>query len=140
PTVFNAGRLTAIFWDGRADSLWSQPLFAIENSLEMASSRLELAHAVANDPTLAAGYRKVFGELPDMNTWPARGKPGDPAWDDLGSAQDDVNRVAANVGKALQAYMRKNTSSKSPFDHYLAGDETRMNVVARRGVVAFFAN
>ncbi len=38
PSVFNAARLTVFFWDGRADSLWSQPLFAIENPLEMGSS------------------------------------------------------------------------------------------------------
>src|SRR5262249_13004588 len=31
PTIYNAARMSVFFWDGRADSLWSQPLFAIEN-------------------------------------------------------------------------------------------------------------
>src|SRR5262245_27125600 len=30
PSIFNAARMKVFTWDGRADSLWSQPLFAIE--------------------------------------------------------------------------------------------------------------
>jgi cytochrome c peroxidase len=138
PTVFNAARLSVIFWDGRADSVWSQPLFAIENPLEMASSRLELAHLIDSDPTLHAGYEKVFGPVPDMSAWPGVGKPGDAAFDSLpDGTQTEVNRVAANVGKSLEAYMRKNSSGPSAFDQFLNGDTTSFIPEAQRGIRVF---
>jgi cytochrome c peroxidase len=138
PTVFNAGRLKVIFWDGRADSLWSQPLFAIENPLEMDSSRLELAHLMSDDTSFRPKYEQVFGPLPDMKDWPADGKPGDAAFDALpDAAKDEVNRVAANVGKALEAYMRKNATGAAPFDDYLGGDSSQMIDAAKAGLKAF---
>lgn len=138
PTVFNAGRLRVIFWDGRADSLWSQPLFAIENPIEMDSSRLELAHRMHDDGSFRPQYEKVFGPLPDMTDWPATGKPGDAAFDALpADTQTEVNRVAANVGKALEAYMRKNASEAATLDAYLAGDQTQIIDAAKLGLKAF---
>jgi cytochrome c peroxidase len=138
PTAFNAARLRVIFWDGRADSVWSQPLFAIENPLEMDSSRLQLAHLIAGDTALRPAYEKVFGPLPDLSAWPASGKPGDAAFDALApDVQTEANRIAANVGKALEAYMRKNTSGPSMFDAYLGGDTTQITDVAKRGLEAF---
>jgi cytochrome c peroxidase len=138
PTVFNAGRLQVIFWDGRADSLWSQPLFAIENPVEMASSRLQLAHLIADDATLRAAYEPVFGKLPDVSKWPATGKPGDATFDGLSSdVQTAVNRIAVNVGKALDAYMRKNTTGVSAFDTYLDGDDSQIVEPAKLGLKAF---
>jgi cytochrome c peroxidase len=140
PTIFNAARLSVIFWDGRADSLWSQPLFAIENPVEMASSRLELAHHVAGVELLRTQYEAVFGDLPDMSDWPSAGKPGDAEFDALDAdSVDAVNRVAANVGKALEAYARKNTSGPSDFDRYLAGDSSALIGAAQRGLATFFS-
>src|SRR5262245_44227430 len=46
PTVLNASRMTVFFWDGKADSMWSQPLFAFENTKEMGFTRLGLAHQI----------------------------------------------------------------------------------------------
>lgn len=141
PTIFNAARLRVFFWDGRADSLWSQPLFAIENPIEMASTRLELAHLLETDPKFTSGYESAFGALPDMSAWPAAGKPGDAAFDQLpASTKDEVDRVAANVGKALEAYMRKNTSGPSNFDRYLAGDETQIIPAAVDGLYQFIVS
>jgi cytochrome c peroxidase len=137
PTVFNAADLKVMFWDGRADSLWSQPLFAIENPLEMDSSRLELAHYVADNDTRAM-YEKVFGAMPAVETWPATGKPGDAAFDGLPAAtQDEVNRVAANLGKAFEAYMRKNRTSEAAIDHFLDGDSTKLIPLAQQGLELF---
>jgi len=143
PTVFNAADLKVIFWDGKADSLWSQPLFAIENPLEMASTRLELAHFVADSPELRPMYEAVFGDLSAVENWPAKGKPGDAAFDDLpAETQHDVNLLAANVGKSLDAYMRKNRTSASKLDHFLDGngelDEASLrglNVFAEKGCI-----
>jgi cytochrome c peroxidase len=141
PTIFNAGRLSVFFWDGRADSLWSQPLFAIENPIEMASTRLELAHLLETDPKFNSGYERAFGPLPDMSSWPAAGKPGDAAFDELSAeTQAEVNRVAANVGKALEAYMRKNTSGPSALDRYLAGDDTQIIPAAADGLYQFIVS
>ena len=142
PTVFNAGRMSVIFWDGRADSLWSQPLFAIENPVEMASSRLALAHYVADTPALQALYVQTFSaagaSMPDLTGYPPTGKPGDPSFDTLSSQQQDtVNRIAANVGKALQAYMRLNSAGPAPLDAYLSGDGSAMNLVALQGLGLF---
>jgi cytochrome c peroxidase len=136
PTTFNAARLSVFFWDGRADSLWSQPLFAIENPLEMASSRLALARYVAQN--YGSSYEAVFGALPDMTSWPAAGAPGDPAYDGLTpDVQQQVDRFAANVGKALEAYLRQNASGQSPFDRFLAGDATQLTDVAQQGFRVF---
>jgi cytochrome c peroxidase len=139
PTTFNAARLSVFFWDGRADSLWSQPLFPMENPLEMASTRLDVAHFVAAN--YAASYESVFGALPDMTSWPASGKPGDPAFDGLpAKVQDQVNRVFANVGKAFEAYMRKNTTGVAAFDAFLAGDPSHMIDAAQRGFGVFLTS
>jgi cytochrome c peroxidase len=137
PTAFNAARLSVLFWDGRADSLWSQPLFAIENPVEMGSSRLSLAHYMAQN--YRSAYEGIFGPMPgDLDSWPASGRPGDAAFDGLPpTTQDEVNRVAANVGKAFQAYMRLNTSGQSPFDRFLEGDSTQITEVAQNGLALF---
>jgi cytochrome c peroxidase len=138
PTVFNAARLKVFFWDGRADSLWSQPLFPIESSAEMGSSRLAVAHFIASHSSYRTGYEAVFGPLPDVSSWPAAGKPGDPPFDRLpADVKYQVDRVFANVGKAFEAYMRKNDSGPSSFDAYVAGGSTRMTDAAKRGLGVF---
>lgn len=138
PTVFNAARLHVIFWDGRADSVWSQPLFAIENPDEMASSRLELAHLIADTSALHDDYETVFGPLPDMTDWPLVGKPGDAAFDGLAAeTQNEVNRLAANAGKAFEAYERKNATGASLLDRFLGGDTAQLIPAAQRGLQVF---
>src|SRR5690606_25857987 len=85
-----------VFWDGRADSLWSQPLFAFEHPDEMASSRLELAHVIGSDPEYTEDYTGVFGALPtleDKSRFPAAGKPGDSTFESMTSEdQQAINR------------------------------------------------
>lgn len=142
PTVLNAARMEQVFWDGRADMLSSQPLMALENPLEMDFTRLELAHAVAL--RYADRYTKVFGALPaldDTTRFPARGKPGDAAWENMTQAdRDAVDLVAANVGKAFEAYDRKLAAGSAPFDRFLAGDPSAMDADQRAGLVAFVKN
>ena len=139
PTILNAARMSPSFWDGRADSVWSQPLFAFENPLEMDFTRLELAHAVAL--RYADSYTKVFGPLPaldDASRFPARGKPGDAAWENMTEAdRDAIDLVAANVGKAFEAYERKLAAGPAAFDRFLAGDATALDADQRAGLVAF---
>ncbi len=142
PTMLNAARMDPMFWDGRADSVWSQPLFAFENPLEMDFTRLEIAHAVAL--RYSDSYTKVFGPLPaldDTSRFPARAKPGDPAWDAMTEAdRDAINLVAANVGKSLEAYVRKLAAGPAAFDRFLGGDATALTDAQRAGLVAFAKN
>jgi cytochrome c peroxidase len=122
PTAFNAPRYSSFLWDGRADSLWSQPLMALENPKEMNFSRLEVTHAVVE--LYRVEYERVFGPLPDFSDaqrFPAAGKPGVPAFDAMTPAdQLEVNRVFSNVGKAIEAYLRKLATGPSRVDVDLA--------------------
>lgn len=139
PTVLNAARYSAFMWDGRADSLWSQPLLAFENPTEMDFTRLELAHQIG--VLYGKDYEEVFGPLPDLSDttrFPARGAPGHDAFDAL--SEDDqmtINGIAANVGKALEAYMRKLPTGRSPVDEYLAGDEAALSARQVHGMYVF---
>ena len=139
PTVINAARLSLQFWDGRADSLWSQALFALENPGEMNFTRLEIAHLV--DAIYRARYQPVFGALPDFSDatrFPPRGAPGDATWEGMATADRDlVNRVAANVGKALEAYQRKATAGPSRVDAWLSGDRGALSAQEVKGVGVF---
>jgi cytochrome c peroxidase len=112
-----------LFWDGRADSPWAQPLQAIEGSNEMDFSRAEIAHFISNN--YASNYIVGFGAIPDLTAVPARARPGLPAWDSMSSDQQlAVNRIFANAGKALEAYERKLTCSNTRYDQWLAGTGT----------------
>ncbi|HKU39384.1 MAG TPA: cytochrome c peroxidase [Polyangiales bacterium] len=139
PTLLNAARMGPFwFWDGRADSLWSQPLFALENPDEMASSRLQLAHAVYASPVYRERYEALAGPLPDMQRFPAAGKPGDRVYDAMSAAdRRAIDTVAANVGKLLEAYLRKMTAGKSKLDAYLAGDRTALGPGEKAGLLRF---
>jgi cytochrome c peroxidase len=136
PTALNAARMTTFFWDGRADSLWSQPLFAFENPLEMNFTRLEIAHRLVQ--SFSQDYSDAFGPLPDISDatrFPAKGKPGDAAWEAMAAAdQETINRVVSNLGKAIEAYLRKLATGTAPFDKFIAGDATQLTEGQRRGM------
>lgn len=116
-----AAHQTFVLWDGRADSLWSQALKAIENPDEMDFSRVEVAHYVASH--YAPEYERVFGPLPSLEGLPPRATLGDPAWASLTETQQhDVNRVFSNVGKALHAYQRQISCTDTRFDRWVRGE------------------
>jgi cytochrome c peroxidase len=129
-------------WDGGADSLWAQPIAAMENEAELNSSRLAVAHRIYDQ--YRTSYEALFGALPDLREaarFPRDGKPGTPAFDNLSRAdQDAIDLIIANVGKSLEAYQRLLVSSAfspSPFDRFLAGDATAMSAAAIRGAALF---
>jgi cytochrome c peroxidase len=131
-----------VFWDGRADSLWSQPLFAFENEIEMRTSRLAIAHRIGAEYREA--YTSVFGALPaleDTSRFPLEGKPGVASWDAMSAAdQDAIQRVVANVGKALEAYMRRIAAGPSRVDRYIDGDADALDEEEARGLSRFVAS
>ncbi|MCY3723191.1 MAG: cytochrome-c peroxidase [Candidatus Poribacteria bacterium] len=139
PTVLNAAYNKWQFWDGRAETLWTQALFAFEGEEEQAGTRLQYAHLIKRH--YAVKYEAVFGALPeleDATRFPPQGKPGDRAFDNMSEAdQIAVNTVFANIGKAIEAYERLLIRRNAPFDRYVAGDEEAITIEAKRGLKIF---
>jgi cytochrome c peroxidase len=136
PSLLNAAWSRWQFWDGRADTLWSQPLFALENPLEMNLTRLELLQRIG--ALYRAPYEDVFGPLPALEGLPPTGKPGDAAFDALSpEVQRAVDTVAANVGKALEAYMRQLAAGRAPLDLHLLGNPHILTPSAKHGIAVF---
>jgi cytochrome c peroxidase len=141
PDLRNAAWGPWQFWDGRAGTLWAQPLATFENPNEMNITRIELVHLVVGN--YRSAYEALFGALPDPNRLPPAGKPGQAAFDALPApVQHDVNVVAANLGKALEAYMRHVFAGASEFDAAAAdllsaGRTSRLSSTALRGIRVF---
>jgi cytochrome c peroxidase len=133
------GQARVLFWDGRADSVWSQAIMPIEDEGEMASDRLFVAHVIRE--RYRADYETVFGPLPDLDDhsrFPRQGRPGAPAWAGMRPGdREAVSRVLANVGKALAAFERGLVVSPAALDRYAAGDLDAMSDVEKDGLAAF---
>lgn len=151
PALWNLAYNRWFFWDGRSDALWSQALKPIEAPTEMGGSRLAVVALLAADARLGTAYTQVFGALPERARWPQAGGPLAPdwagrlAWADLGDQEQiAVDRVFANVGKALAAYQRRLVSRQAPFDVFVEGLRTgdavklaALSPAARRGLKLF---
>lgn len=133
PSLWNVAHHRFFFWDGRADSLWAQALFPIEEPVEMDGSRVAIARLVATDPELRRDYGELFGDPPGgdlVGRLPetARPLPGHPghedqkAWEAMAPGdRQAVTGVLVNVAKALAAYERRLLSGGSPFDRFARG-------------------
>jgi cytochrome c peroxidase len=170
PTVINAAYSpTWQFWDGRADSLWSQALQPPEGIAECAASRLKVVHVLYDN--YKEEFERLFGaeslparieNLPE-NAIPGNDPDPDPGPDGKTCTADDpaepvnfnfdcvltdgdrtmVNRAFANFGKAIAAYERQlvsNNFDPSPFDRFMAGDEEAMSPAAVRGARLFIGH
>ena len=130
------------FWDGKVDNIWSAPLFTFEQSDEMGSSRLRVAHTLASIYKMR--YEKIFGPMPDlsdMSRFPASGKPGTPEFDAMSEKDKNlVDQIYVNVGKSLEAYIRKLAAGRSRFDDFMNGSAKSLSVDAQRGMLAFTRN
>jgi cytochrome c peroxidase len=140
PDLINAVWYTRLhFWDGKVDNLWSAPLFTFEQPDEMGSSRLAVVHTLASIYKIR--YENIFGPMPDLGDtrrFPAAGRPGEPPFDAM-SEQDRVavNRVYVNLGKSLEAYIRKLAAGRAPFDDFVRGYPQAISVDAQHGMSAF---
>jgi len=85
---------TWLFWDGRADSLWAQALGPLEDPREHGGDRAALAQSVMQ--AYGDQYAAIFGAGED----------------------EDVNRIFANTGKALEAYIRTLDHRETRFDRF----------------------
>jgi cytochrome c peroxidase len=112
-----------LFWDGRKHSLWSQALGPLEDAAEHGSNRTQIVKVLAAH--YRTDYEAVFGPLPDVQGLPDDAGPqGDAseraAWQALAPhRRNDVNRVFANLGKAIAAWERTVTPGESRFDRYV---------------------
>ncbi|RUW74313.1 cytochrome c peroxidase [Mesorhizobium sp. M4B.F.Ca.ET.049.02.1.2] len=110
------------FWDGRRDSLWAQALTPLENPLEHGGNRAAFAHYIKK--RFGERYERIFGPLPDLSTVPANASPlgtdaEKAAWAAMPVSQaEDVNRVFANIGKAIGAFERSIEPPQTRFDRF----------------------
>ncbi|MCP4837277.1 MAG: hypothetical protein GY895_21235 [Phycisphaera sp.] len=151
PTLVDAAHQRWFNWDGRSDSMWAHAIRPIEHPDEMGGDRTALARRVIDDPTVLAPYEAVFEEVPiESASLPSRARPeGTPderaAWDSMDeSTRDEIDRVAANVGKALAAYQRTLRGGESRFDRWVANVQSGgdggdlLSPAERRGLNLFF--
>ena len=141
-TLTGAAYNVWFFWDGRKDSQWSQALGPLENSVEHGSNRNRIAHLLQQDTPYRQQYEAIFGPFPDISetgrfpvdAGPVDDLPSRSAWDNMSDAdQDIINRIFANVGKAIAAYERLMLPSRARMDDYikavLADDAAAMAAV-----------
>ncbi|MDR1661263.1 MAG: hypothetical protein LBR95_02380 [Azoarcus sp.] len=110
------------FWDGRADSLWSQALAVIENPSEHASSRLQAVRHLCTRyeesfPVLLEGCQRV--SLPDapLHASPLAAKEN---WQMLSAVQrKDVDKLFVTLGKSIAAFESGLMPPVSRFDIYV---------------------
>jgi cytochrome c peroxidase len=123
PTLLGAQWFRFQGWDGHTDSLWAQTLAALTDPTEHGLTPTDVARRI--EARHAGRYEAVFGRLGDRS-----------------SASDE--RVFVNVGKALEAYVRRLLPGPAPFDAYVQalqeGDPDggrHLSPSARRGAQAF---
>jgi cytochrome c peroxidase len=115
-----------LFWDGRTDSQWAQALGPLESAVEHGGTRSQYAHVVAEQ--YRERYEAVFGQLPDLTSFPRRAGPvadsaSRAAWGRMPTeAQDEISRVYANIGKAIAAYERRIEPGVARFDRYVEAE------------------
>ncbi len=133
PTVINAALGSGKdsdacwhFWDGRADSQWSQALGPPESDVEMGGTRTGIALLLWDH--YKAEYEAVTKtSMPKMRNddgspvVDTKIKGGTPEWGLLTQqVRDAVNEIYVNFGKAIAAYERKIVSKSARFDAFLA--------------------
>ena len=112
PHLFNLAQGSSFFWDGRARSLEEQALMPIQDPLEMG---LEL-HLLVKRLDGHQAYPNAFLQ--------AFGKPG---------------ISASKIATAIAEFERSLVADATPYDLYLAGDESALSESATRGMELFFS-
>jgi cytochrome c peroxidase len=149
PTIVGSAFNTWYFWDGRADSSWSQALGPIENGLELANTRMGAASLIVTK--YRASYEAIFGKLPADGFWDDLPKAASPvgspqqqqAWQRLAPEKRNViNRIFANVGKSLAAFQAQFRPAHSRFDDYLDAitqdkNEAPLGILTKEEIAGF---
>ncbi len=113
PTLWNVAFTSALFWDGRVDSLEYQALVPLNHVDEM---------GVENNEALAAELRAIpeYVELFDSA---------------FGGGEDAV--TVDNIVRALAAFQRTLLTQDSPFDKFAGGELDALTSSQRRGLTLF---
>jgi cytochrome c peroxidase len=98
------------YWDGRKDSLWSHPIFPLLSDVELDATPATVRQRM--ESTYVSEYSDAFGRAP--------------------MAEPDDDRIVANFGKAVEAYLRTLIKVRAPFDE----DLDRFVAAARAGTAA----
>lgn len=110
PTILNAMYNKTQFWDGRVSTLEQQAALPITNPFEMGSASIGDAIArIASD----ADYQKQFVQA-------------------FGRSVNEQDMLTA-----IATYERTLISFDSPFDHFIAGDQSAIGDAAKRGWQSF---
>jgi cytochrome c peroxidase len=132
-------------WGGRFDSQWSLALVALEKPEVMNGSRLAVVRVLFERyrDQWDAVFPPLDPALADTKRFPRSGKPKasgaeDGAWENMAAGDRAiVDRIYANFGKAIAAYLRLLVGKGAPFDRFVAGDREAISVGARRGIKLF---
>ncbi|HWP01712.1 MAG TPA: cytochrome-c peroxidase [Methylococcus sp.] len=112
PTVWNAAFNSVQFWDGRAASLEEQAKGPVTNPIEMGmKSWDDVVARLKSIPGYVEAFTAAFG---------------------------DANAISAdNAAKAIAAYERTLITPNSPYDKYVAGDQSALTEQQVRGMNTF---
>ncbi|MFW6236597.1 MAG: cytochrome-c peroxidase, partial [Desulfovibrionales bacterium] len=119
------GYNTWFFWDGSKDSLWSQALGPFEEQVEHGITRTRCFHLLRAH--YQSEYEELFGALPDLTEeqCPPHAGPhshsheAQEAWNAIPEAKrEQINRIYANLGKSIAAFVRLIVPGESRFDRY----------------------
>jgi cytochrome c peroxidase len=114
PTVYNAALQFAQFWDGRAADVEEQAKGPVLNPVEMAmASQAEVLEVLRSIPGYAPLFKAAF---------PAEATP----------------ITFDNMAKAIGAFERQ-LMTPSPFDDFLAGDDSALDPAQREGLSRFMS-
>ena len=109
PRLINRAYGLSFFWDGRASSLEEQVLKPVANPIEMDLPVEEAVGRLGEDPEYTQAFQAAF----------------------------DGGPTAERLAFALAGYVRTILSGDSPYDRYLAGDESAMSAAQKRGLALF---
>jgi cytochrome c peroxidase len=112
PSILNLAWASAMFWDGRMDTLEQQAVGPILAPGEMNQSMPKLLTTLATIP----GYRDAFAAA---------------------FPREAVSETT--IGKAIATFERTVVSAMAPFDLWIEGDETAISDEAKRGFATFNA-
>jgi cytochrome c peroxidase len=152
PTVF-AAYFGELFWDGRAGGEFIDPetgetVIPIGGSLESQAvgpivSDVEMAHEDRDWTEVAAKLEKAvpLALARDLTPDTAAALDGNPTYPELFErAFGDSEISAARIGMALATYQRTLIPDQSPWDLFIAGDESAMTPEQQLGWTLFQGN
>jgi cytochrome c peroxidase len=126
PSIVGSAFYKSYFWDGRADSQWSQALGPLESGVEHGGDRTQYARVVFQH--YKTEFETLFGQMPDLSdisrfpnhAGPVENNRANNAWQLMYPVdRSAVTRVFVNIGKVIAAYERKLNPGRSRFDNFV---------------------